>query len=233
MSEAIILRVKRTDAGRVIPFDKIYFFNTVDENVIAQVFPYALVLSITKGFSDMIGNTFGTEVQVKDYPLRRCDEGLKKSNIERLDFLYGAIQQNTTSKYLAVIPTLYRAVKNYSSDGVYPSYLFSKKVTRARKHKYKAEEALFSYRVNLLKKMKSVRSYILIDGEKTRPICLACPKHIQALNGQCFFGGAECYMNIMQTSPSVFVRGVQAYREFLSTEVIDPDIAEAKFEQLF
>lgn len=242
IERALILRVQRAHAGKTLPFDKLYFFHTDAESSIAQVFPYSLVLTLTAGFTEMIRNVVQfCRAEHKAYPLRRRNEVALNAQFSVDSF--NEILENQ-SKYWAVVPMLY--LSRRSQDGkprveskdCVPEYICAKperqyrqSQTHVRWHYRQkvVDEALTEFHhKKRMKRLFSERSYLLIAGEAYRPICVACSAHIEALNGQCFFGSPACYERLSTTTPATFTTGMAAYREFLKAlaETTEPEMGK-------
>jgi hypothetical protein len=59
------------------------------------------------------------------------------------------------------------------------------------------------------------KTYFIVDGERIEPVCVACPKNLEALNGRCQFGHEQCYDNLTRSQVSDFRRGLREYRKIV------------------
>jgi len=228
--QALILRVRRNLAGKILPFDKLYFFHTSMEPSIAHVFPFSLVLTLTSGFTEMIKQVVENTTSHDAFPLRRKDEQALKASFSAAAF--ADIFQNR-AKYWAVVPTLYKSntVKDAEGNEVIesqPAYICARPESRRsrKKRNRPAQDLTQAHQRVRMDKLQSVKSYLLVNGEAYRPICVACPNHMEVLNGRCFFGGDECYKHLSMTTPAAFVAGMKAYKQLMSTQTPEPELEE-------
>jgi len=59
------------------------------------------------------------------------------------------------------------------------------------------------------------KTYFIVEGERIEPVCVACPKNLEALNGRCQFGQEACYDNLARAQISDFRRGLREYRKIV------------------
>lgn len=234
MKRALILRVERGEAGKTLPFDKLYFFRKSDEHTAARVFPYSLVLTLTTGFADRIKRVVSGADEVRGYPLHRRDEKVLGEQLKTEEVFNEVFKDR--AKFVAVIPTLYMHTQTIDEtgktvSGSAPKYLCAtpaRHTSRSGRRGARSfdRNATTAHHRDLMDKLQSVQSYILVDGQKYRPICVACPNHMEVLQGRCYFGSDACYTHLSFTTPTIFSAGLAAYAALQKGEVLDPEVTD-------
>lgn len=231
-SQAIALRVHHALVGNVFPFDIVYFFKKEDEYLIPGIFPYSMVLMITKKFSELIRSTIELrKLNHAAFPLRRKDEESWKRRFKDTGVSKTPLNKvlNNYTDFVALVPTLFLAK---DKQNIAPAYLHGgvkvpPRRTTTGKRKGRFTSATPSDRVNsvrsMMKKVYSARSYFLINGQKFQPLCVACPNNLSMLNGECFFGQDQCYSLLAQSTPGEFVQALKRYQEF-TVEFGEPEL---------
>lgn len=222
-SQAIALRVHRSLVGEIFPFDIVYFFKKEDEDLIPGIFPYSMVLMITKKFSELIRTTIEQrKLNHAAFPLRRKDEEswekrFKDANAGKTP-LHRVLKNYTD--FVALVPTLFLAK---DKQNITPAYLHGGVKVPPRRVDTGKEKGRFKKATEtdhekglrrMMKKVYSARSYFLINGQKFQPLCVACPNNLSMLNGECFFGQGQCYSLLAQSTPGEFVKALKRYQEF-------------------
>jgi len=217
---AVVLRVSRNLAGVEFPWDRVYFFRRAEEQLLPQFFPCALITPLSKRFVKRI-----KKVQAKPiapptvHPYRRKDEKKLKKRVERrspLDVVLG-----DPNKYIALVPILH--LQHHHGRGkVGPVYLTArpklpplgkKDPKAAQAVQAKAQEEIDLGLKTLMRDSVNAQTYFIVEGEKIKPVCVACPNNLEALNGRCHFGQAECYELLARAQISDFRRGLKAYQK--------------------
>jgi hypothetical protein len=234
---ALVLRVRRDLAGKTLPFDKLYFFHTGMGPIIARVFPYSLVLTLTADFTKMIQEVVKGCTAHEAFPLRRKDEKAVKAAFS-VDAFKDVIENR--AKYWAVVPTLYLTHTMTDVEGnedppeSKPAYICAKPERHYARDKQRhnrktvSPELTQAHQRERMDKLQSVKSYLLVAGEVYRPICVACPNHMEVLNGRCFFGSQTCYEQLSVTTPSAFVAGMKAYKQFVGGQTPELELEGLK-----
>ena len=234
---ALILRVRRDLAGKTLPFDKLYFFHTSIGPTIARVFPYSLVLTLTADFTKMIQEVVKGCTAHEAFSLRRKDEKTVKAAFSADAFK--DVFENR-AKYWAVVPTLYLPHTTKDIEGAEisteskPAYICAKPERhyardKSRRNRRTVSPALTEvHQRERMDKLQSVKSYLLVAGEVYRPVCVACPNHMEVLNGRCFFGSQACYEHLSVTTPTAFVSGMKAYKEFIDGQTPELELEGLK-----
>lgn len=162
------LNVSKSDAGKNIPFDKVYLANGEARSAVKALFDYALVLPVTQEFRDMLRKTR------PEYSTRYTADSHKPDD--------GGISWRTLlgdhDDWVCVIPILPKRAKT-----LLPSYLMNK--TWYWRAKTKAERKADSPLPAL--------AYLQTPERNYRPVCLACPRLLESQAGLCKLGDRVCY----------------------------------------
>jgi len=144
------------------------------------------------------------------------------------------------AKYWAVVPTLYLSHTTKDIEGAEisteskPAYICAKPERhyardKSRRNRRTVSPALTEvHQRERMDKLQSVKSYLLVAGEVYRPVCVACPNHMEVLNGRCFFGSQACYEHLSVTTPTAFVSGMKAYKEFIDGQTPELELEGLK-----
>lgn len=213
MKEIVVLRIKRTEAGKKFPFDIVYFFRKNLEETIAKIFKSGIVIPITKSMKQDIQSICDkTDPEMRLHTFNRNDGA--ELNENPLDIIL-----HKTSKDLMFVPILfarYGRVKVAEAEKqtrrIFPLYL-------AANHRKTSAKNIAS--------LLSTRAYLLFNGQKIRPVCLACPLHMLAITGQCKANLDECYRKITRAAPSTFTRALKKYNEHAS-QLHEPEIKDGR-----
>jgi len=206
VSRTLVLKIQRNLAGKEFPFDRVYLFQQADEALIPRILPYSMVLSLTAALRTML-----TKV-TKDYKKGLVASAMTRSGTEELQRTLESsslgdemqIPLKHPGKWLVVVPMLWRM---RSAKTVWPQYLAAKARYRKGKH------SLVKNRTPLLAKVVSSKSYLLVDGQAYRPICLACARALESMQGTCQPGSETCYVGLEQVGVARFARSL---RNFIS-----------------
>lgn len=207
---AYILRVKRTDAGMRIPFDKVYLFHKNDRELLPRVFKDAMVFPLTQHWVTQITKTLEAKPVFKAFAFNRFGENVLLKRVQKQNPFVNIKEER--ENYVALVPVL------FTKHG-------SKAVKKAIRHKGRKKVASYAAyitarptrgsTIDLMKQLLSVRAYFLMDGRAVKPICLMCPRHQYFLQGECTLGEQNCYTHLSQARPNDLVRGVALYDELM------------------
>lgn len=198
--QVIVVKVHRDAAGDTIPYDKLYFFNRENRDLIPKIFGYALVLPVEeKLISSLLPLTPKT---ISHYKQRRDDAAL---NVDTL--LDGRVDSKSTreewwetnvlekydfSNRVAVVPVLTRKARNK----IHPVYLTSQKwytrqQTKTAKYRHsRAPAATINQSISELAYLATPEPP---PDDKVSPLCSICPRSLSHLQGKCFPGENVCY----------------------------------------
>lgn len=206
VSRTLALKIQRSLAGKVFPFDRVYLFQQEDELLIPRIFPYSMVLSLTgtfrKMFDRVVKEDGSSNILVASAMSRTSTETMQKelgkSNLKtELD---QALEH--PDKWIVAVPMLWRMK---SGKTIWPQYL----AARARFGR-KTKKTGMS-KSPLLAQVVSSRSYLLVGGKSYRPVCLICTRALESIQGKCIPGNVECYDGLTQTGVAQFARGLRNF----------------------
>lgn len=188
------LRVNRTHAGRLFPFDRVYLVRHEKREVIEQLFRYAIVMPVDTALLDILLQLTPDEF-VYRHQTRQEDEGKKKSLGDKAAASWGA--QMRSGEWVMAVPILTKWAQKHMQN--LPRYLTAKNYYAGAKGK--AREAVSPY---------SNLTYLQLPGKKVRPVCVICPRFINHQNGECQPGQKVCYESLGLGLQSHFAEGLQA-----------------------
>ena len=166
--EVFGLRIKRTQAGKSFPFDRIYIVRHKDKDVIEKLFRYALVMPLDGDLKERLLTLLKEEkdaLEFDDQPHDRSTGG-RAPNPASL-FSHG--------DWVVAVPILPKwAKKNV------PRYLVAQG-WYAESRRKKANDEPFPK-----------HTFLLTPEKKIRPVCVACPRFILHQNGDCKLGDRVC-----------------------------------------
>lgn len=209
MKEMVALRVKRTEAGKVFPFDVVYFLHRDLENTLPRIFRSGLVMPITKKMKQDIKTIcVQTQASLHLHTFNRNDSA--ELNESPLDHVLHA-----TSQDLMFVPILFTKRGRVSAEqaekqakNIFPLYLTATHRNTNKKN---------------IASLLSNRAYLLFEEQKLRPVCFSCPLHMLAITGQCTAEMEECYLQLSRAAPSTFIRALKKYKD-ISLQHCEPEI---------
>ena len=224
-----VLRVIHMLAGRVVPFDRIYFFEKESERVIPRAFEHALVIHPNKSFAAILGRVSTSTykpISGKAYPMKRSDEVSLKQEVFSSSMVDHVVANY--NKYVIAIPILMLKhpeglpkVKPNDKPvfpAIQPSYLHARlKMPNGATIKSKPDNNEIVMR-NLRKMSKNTftsKSYFLSRKRIFKPICAACSDSLKMLNGECFIGHQNCYDGLMRQDRSTIRNNIRAYANWM------------------
>jgi hypothetical protein len=213
MPEAFVLRVEQIEVRHNFPYDKVYFFRRRDEKLFPSIFQNALVLPLSKKFTAMIATTTQSHRMVKrEYPIKRDGKLAPSDGLDE-------VLENPNG-FLAVIPILFLHHKLVSAI---PGYLNGPTAYVGRKAGSVLEYPLPNAIQMRLKRSLSARAYFIRAGEIIKPICGACEKGLDMLQGKCHFGSPQCYYLLGHDAPTDYARNMQQYDK-VSAELYEAEV---------
>lgn len=187
MSNIIVLKVKKTNVGKIVPWDKIYFVKPEHEQLISKLFDYALVFpanaSLLNDFVSLKPH------EVSHLKQDRDDSTLKtKITSER----WAEIVKDLNTR-LVVIPVLTSRLKGKIS----PRYLASKRWTekvQGRRRRYVT--VVNNPRGPAIHESGYLSTPLPAPDDKVAPICSICPRQLLQLQGECQPGQPICLSSL-------------------------------------
>ena len=222
----IVLRVVHALAGRVVPFDRIYFFEKESEHIVPRAFDHALVIHPNKPFADILGKVSTSAyhpVPGKAYPMTRAGESELLKEIQSSNLVDYVV--DNYKKYVIVIPILMHKAEEGrpgatpgekpTFPAILPGYLNARlKMPRGVTPGTKLLDN-DDFRIKNLRRMSmdtfTAHSYYLARHEVFKPICAACRDSLNMLAGECFVGHENCYNGLMRQDVSTIRKNMRAY----------------------
>lgn len=191
MMEIYSLRVKKSRAGVVFPFDRVYLTDTTNKEIFKQLFRYALVMPVTgvlkKKFYELVPDGY------EDHPFNR-NISTHKPVIKRADWL----EFIKSGHWVMAVPLLTKWSRE--NNRLRPSYLTAKRWHKQRGPKTPRMDAdAFPNSTHLQTPEKDIR-----------PVCLFCPRFIMHQNGACNIGEDVCFSALPLGLTDHFKEGLSA-----------------------
>lgn len=196
INKVVALKIHRNNAGRVIPYDKIYFFHRDNRNLIPKCFEYALVLPISEDLIAQIKE--GVPKEVSEHHFMRDDDVLNMStSVDRRSITKEALYKwwdvNFFKEYaleecVAVVPILLKKQRKKAL----PRYLVSRRWSRRMRSPYLLQPST----VPGIHELAYLATPLPAPHDKVQPICNMCPRQLLQLNGECTPGEPVCYRSL-------------------------------------
>lgn len=230
-----VLYVHRDFVGIEFPFDKVYFFHKNDEAELPRVFANAIVLPLSKHFTDFVERVISVtagregvkwaEVTPKYKPKYKT-RGFNRIRDERQaleNAKAGARIRQVLSdrkRYVALVPILFTKQRPrehvHSKTAIPHGLLYPQYLGAARRRKMDTPG-------ELLQAVVGPRAYFIYRSKVYRPLCLLCPRSIDSVVGDCKLGSEECFINLGRVGKSDFQRGVEIYNK-LAKQIDEPEL---------
>ena len=217
LKNAYILRINKREAGKTIPFDRIYLLHKADQELFPRIFANAMVFPINTGFSNQITGIIGKNPTSLLHSFTRFGEEKFQETLKQ-ENIWEEFHQKRHN-YLALVPILFTRTgsklisaprfRGRKKAATFAAYLVARPGTKKI--------------VGLVKKVTSTRAYFLIDRKRVQPLCLACPRHQHALQNECHLGQVECFQYLARSKPADMVRGLALYDE-IQKQINEPPL---------
>lgn len=198
-SNVVVIKVKRTSVGKQLAFDKLYLFKREDEDLIPNIFGYALVFPATNALLREI--TSLEPQRVSHFKQHRDDATLNNkltppTNVLSLEDWW---QTNYVDKYglndrLVVIPVLTSNLK----DKIHPKYLASQSwyTRRGSGRKRRRLPIAHNPKGPAISDVAYLATPLDAPDNRITPICMICPRQLLQLQGDCEPGQAICLQSL-------------------------------------
>ena len=194
-SNVVVIKVKRSNVGGKIPFDKIYLFRKEDEHLISDIFGYAIVFPLTKQLLDSITDLEPTTVsqfkQHRDDALLNTALQAPRKTLELEDWWNATfVDKYDFKNRLIVIPVLTSNLKGK----LHPKYLASKAwySRRASGRRRRYLPIATNPRGPAISDMAYLATPLEAPNDKISPVCTVCPRQLLQLQGDCEPGQPIC-----------------------------------------
>lgn len=198
----IVLKVRRDQAGTVLPFDKLYFFKREDRNLIPKFFDYAIVLPIDEDLIKQIMQLTPRDVSrhkfVRDDDALNIDTGMdrRKKNAAsdiREWWTKEFFERHDMDDRVAVVPVLVSKRRKRRL----PRYLTATRWFRQQKKPSLrgAPQAPAQYKQGI-HELAYLSTPLDAPHDVIQPICNICPRQLLQLNGECTPGMMVCYKSL-------------------------------------
>lgn len=194
MSDDLILKVRvRKQAMGAFPFDIFYIVQKRHEDLIPRIFPWSLTVRLTQRLKDAIEALIvqDTEVLNHNAPRQTKAEG----------FVFKArVTVENCHIVVPILPLQQSPVRTYNRDK------FPRK-TRPRNQRGVAyltspKHVRSSGSNHIAKNVLDDSTTLNTPKGPVKPVCIACPRHLRHVQGDCSLGGRKCYEElILQRRP--------------------------------
>jgi len=178
------LRVKRSEVGPIVPFDRVYLVKHQDRACIEELFRAALVMPFDESLRALFRKVTLDLVVMHGYT--RDDDARTGRPPED-----GELESLLQGGWIMVVPIRPRWKRRSSLTGrspgrgaglEVPRYLTSPKWYAGKRGELRSASQLLP-----------TLAYLQMPGRKVRPICVACPRMVAHQAGECHVGNqAEC-----------------------------------------
>jgi hypothetical protein len=212
----IEVKIQRTQAGLVLPFDKIYLFRLEDEALLPRIFPYAMVMPMTRLFRERMQH-LTPRVLAKKHPYRSKDpeddhtelfphtlnrsQRSKKQHQEVVDWWEAFFEEHGVKNRLIVVPLLTKKIRKV----IQPRYLsadgWPTAIRLAHGHKPQHQKSRFNLQRPMdMESPYDEAAYLITPNpppyDKIRPLCSVCPRMLLHMQGECVPGDNVCYRSL-------------------------------------
>ena len=205
-TDILVLNVAGRYAGITVPFDKMYFFKRTDQAHIPKLFRYALVMSVNlpliKAIRDMSPHSLARANQLrKESTSQTIFPEISGKKIDKRKHSRKAVaawwDEHIIKPYdlearLVVIPIL---MKN-KQEKILPKYLTAKRWFRQHRLDNRRDYSNVKHELKPIPEFAYVSTPAAAPNDKITPICMACPRSLQNLQGLCIPGQQICYKSI-------------------------------------
>ena len=176
------LDVSRQQAGRVVPFDRLYLATGSSKAVLKRMFKYAIVMPFTNMLRDVFKES--ASVSLVDAPrtsreVRRPIEQQTAFNIFNED-------------WIVVLPIASNIGRSKT-----PEYLTNARWVAGQYYMQSSGRRRRGRQVKKVKDPLPVLSYLQTPERNYRPVCVACPRFIEHQAGMCELGMRVCYDSLL------------------------------------
>ena len=191
------LRVRREQAGKVFPFDRVYLAKNGDHKAFKKLFRYALIMPVEQNLKNLLLDYVKID-RSEAHPFDRDEHAVGPSKDDWQVMLADddwVMCVPILSKYIASnMPRYITAAGRYRAPTGLP-------VRKRRKG---------AAAINEVRDPFPTLTYLQTPEKNIRPVCVACPRFIMHQNGQCRLGEDVCYSSLALGVHNHFEEGLKA-----------------------
>lgn len=189
--EIFTLKIRKGQAGRAFPFDRVYLVKYEDRGQIEKLFRHALVMPIEGVLRELLLTQIPDELV--DHTVNRNDDAL-----EPVEYSGGleAWTEFIDRGWILVVPILTKWINQ-----AMPKYLTNLKWYDGKRGVERAESGKTPF-PNM--------TYLQTPERKIRPVCVVCPRFIEHQNGDCHLGQRVCYEALPLGLQNYFESGLKS-----------------------
>lgn len=169
--EIMCVKYSRSDAGRLVPFDRVYLARHADRKTVRSLFQYALVMPLSEKIKQYLEETTPN-----------------KELVFGINDRVGALAKDKTlnwaktldGDWVVVVPILTKFAREHM-----PQYLMNERWYTGRRRRNNNKQSV----------LPSL-AYLQTPEKVIRPVCVACPRFLEHQAGKCQVGQPVCYTSL-------------------------------------
>jgi hypothetical protein len=169
--EIMCVKYSRSDAGRTVPFDRVYLAKHADRKVLRALFQYALVMPLSEKIKEYLEETTPRKEVLFGVNDRTGTPATEKT----ADWA-----KTVDGDWVVVVPILTK----FARENV-PRYLMNARWYEGRRRNK-------NKKLNVLPSL----AYLQTPEKIIRPVCVACPRFLENQAGKCQVGQPICYTSL-------------------------------------
>lgn len=226
------LRVRKEDAGKKFPFDRVYLARNGEHKVFKELFRYALVLPVEEELKQILTDHVVIENFVEhDFRRVRDDEKNGKAHSRHEDWSVTLDR----SDWVMCVPVLAKYVKENmpryitaagqyrepKEENVEDTGGGSLLAAATRKRVARRFARRLSGQKGEIKEPFPNLTYLQTPDKNIRPVCVACPRFILHQTGHCRLGEPICYTSLALGVHNQFQEGLDTPEAVDERELIE------------
>lgn len=203
----VVVRVRKSDVGKHIPFDKVYLFRAEDHAIIRLMFPFSFCFPVTEEFKTSLR---GLKPEQTSYHTARRETSVvgkaleltANQNKEYWDLFFNTydidnrlvvIPVKTVHKGKKIFAAYFNSSRNFrnKNEGPQPT-------SKVKRRKAKLPRAAATQKAEDRYKLPSYAEPALFTPypepyNVIQPFCSICPNAMERIKGECVPGMPVCY----------------------------------------
>lgn len=196
-----IIKIKvKVSQVKTFPFDVVYIISVMQKALLPRLFPYSLVLPFN---TDLIERLRAVRVHI-DGTITMTQHGAATlprswSQGQLIEQFLDMDQVKKSFLVIPVLPRTHMLTRNKKCKDRNPAYLIANQHREGEHEDKKGKKKT----ITMTKDIENFRAFfnefavMFTPRGSIRPICRACPRHLESVQGKCSLGEQKCYHTLI------------------------------------